>query len=127
MKALSIQQPWAWCIINAGKDIENRKWKTKFRGRVLVHASSHIDLDDIQHLLDKGIRLPSRFEAGGIVGSIEIVDCVDKSDSKWFLGPNGLVLRNPIALPFMPLKGKLGLFEVPYEMPANILQDFIPI
>lgn len=27
MIALSIRQPWAWLIINAGKDIENRDWK----------------------------------------------------------------------------------------------------
>ena len=34
MKALSIRQPWAWAIINAGKDIENRQWPTKFRGSI---------------------------------------------------------------------------------------------
>lgn len=27
MKALSIRQPWAWAIINAGKTVENRDWK----------------------------------------------------------------------------------------------------
>ena len=37
--ALSVRQPWAWAIIHAGKDIENRSWATKFRGRVLIHAS----------------------------------------------------------------------------------------
>lgn len=38
MLALSIRQPWAWLIINGGKDIENRDWPTKFRSRILVHA-----------------------------------------------------------------------------------------
>ena len=28
MKALTIKQPWAWAIIHAGKDIENRDWVT---------------------------------------------------------------------------------------------------
>ena len=28
LKALSINQPWAWAIIQCGKDVENRKWKT---------------------------------------------------------------------------------------------------
>ena len=28
MKALSIRQPWAWAILHAGKDIENRDWRT---------------------------------------------------------------------------------------------------
>lgn len=27
MKALSIRQPWAWAILHAGKDVENRDWK----------------------------------------------------------------------------------------------------
>ncbi len=27
MKALSIRQPWAWAIVNAGKTVENRDWK----------------------------------------------------------------------------------------------------
>lgn len=39
MIALSIRQPWAWHILNSGKDIENRDWPTRFRGRVLIHAS----------------------------------------------------------------------------------------
>ena len=31
--ALSIRQPWAWLIVNGYKDIENRDWKTHYRGR----------------------------------------------------------------------------------------------
>jgi hypothetical protein len=33
--ALSIRQPWAWLICHAGKNIENRPWRTQFRGRFL--------------------------------------------------------------------------------------------
>jgi ASCH domain len=40
MKALPIRQPYAWLIVNGHKDIENRAWPTKFRGRVLIHASA---------------------------------------------------------------------------------------
>lgn len=32
LPAISIRQPWAWLILNAGKDIENRDWPTNFRG-----------------------------------------------------------------------------------------------
>lgn len=39
MKALSIRQPWATLILRGGKDIENRVWRTKQRGTVLIHAS----------------------------------------------------------------------------------------
>jgi hypothetical protein len=43
MKALSIRQPWAWLILHAGKDIENRDRKPRnpalhFRGSFLIHA-----------------------------------------------------------------------------------------
>lgn len=40
MKALSIRQPWAWLIANGYKDIENRSWRTNYRGPVLIHASA---------------------------------------------------------------------------------------
>ena len=38
MKAISIRPPWAWAILHAGKDIENRTWRTSMRGTVAVHA-----------------------------------------------------------------------------------------
>ena len=38
MKAITIKQPWASLIVEGIKDIENRTWKTSFRGRVLIHA-----------------------------------------------------------------------------------------
>ena len=40
MIAISIRQPWASLILKCGKDIENRSWPTKFRGRILVHAAA---------------------------------------------------------------------------------------
>ncbi|MDO9069061.1 MAG: ASCH domain-containing protein, partial [Deltaproteobacteria bacterium] len=121
--ALSIRQPWAWLILNAGKDIENRDWRTNFRGRVLIHASKSCARSEYENavdfMVDRGIDrldadLPSidQFERGGIIGSVEIVDCTDTSDSPWFVGAFGFVLRNPKPLPFVPWKGQLGFFNV---------------
>jgi hypothetical protein len=118
MKAISIRQPWAWLIINAGKDIENRCWPTKLRGRVLVHAAKGMTRDEYEDVDDfiagSGILLPpaSTLERGGIIGSVEIVDCVAESKSPWFFGPYGFVLRNPQPMPFSPLRGQLGFFDV---------------
>lgn len=39
MKALTIRQPWAWAIFTQGKDIENRDWTTRLRGRVAIDAA----------------------------------------------------------------------------------------
>lgn len=121
MKALSIRQPWAWLILHGHKDIENRKWKTHFRGKIYVHASKGMTRDEyaIAHVLaeEQGVELPpfDQLERGGIVGTVEIVDCVDKDPSPWFFGEFGFLLKNPAPLPFRPLSGKLGFFPVEKE------------
>jgi hypothetical protein len=120
MKAISIRQPWAWLIIHEGKDIENRTWSTKLRGRVLIHAAKgmtvreYLDVCDVLWRIKPQICLPNMaaLEYGGIIGSVEIVDCLTQSDSPWFFGPHGFVLRDPQPLPFRPMKGRLGFFEV---------------
>lgn len=65
---------------------------------------------------------PDKMERGGIVGSVEIVDCVDESDSPWFFGRYGYVLRDPRPLPFWPCKGQLGFFtrDWPEHIRANL-------
>lgn len=120
MKALAIKQPWAWLIINGHKDIENRSWKTKFRGEILVHASKEID-KQFWHIKkwvedDLGIMLPDwqDLETGGIVGKVTIADCVGEHLSPWKQPESfGFVLTNPIPMKFIPFSGKLGFFEVP--------------
>jgi hypothetical protein len=122
MKAISVRQPWAWLIIHGGKDIENRDWQTKVRGRVLIHAAKGMTRDEYDHASLRvwsrdealGTRIPHPWviERGGIIGSVEIVDCVAASASPWFFGKYGFVLRNPIALPFRPYRGSLGFFDV---------------
>lgn len=42
-KCLSLKQPYAELLVSGMKTIEVRKWKTKFRGQFLVHASKNID------------------------------------------------------------------------------------
>lgn len=124
MLALSIRQPWAWLILHGGKDIENRDWPTKFRGRVLVHASKGCTEAEYEYGVDAGVAWGANLrtmpgwksiERGGIVGSVEIVDCVQHSDSPWFVGRYGFVLRDPQPLPFVPYRGQLGFFDVPAE------------
>ena len=121
MLALSIRQPWAWLIINGGKDIENRDWPTKFRGRILVHAGKGMTRDEFDSaaIFSFGrtgtakLPPPDELQRGRIIGSVEIVDCVKRSDSHWFVGTYGFVLRDPRPLPFLPWKGQLGFFNVP--------------
>jgi hypothetical protein len=44
---------------------------------------------------------------------VQLKDCVTRSRSKWFEGPIGWALSQPKRLPFIPLKGQLGLFDPP--------------
>lgn len=93
MKAISIQQPWAWAILHAGKDIENRAWSTSYRGDLAVHATQ------IQPAsrLPSGVSVPPEQDLvlGSVIGLVQIADVVTESSSRWFSGPFGFVLRNP--------------------------------
>ena len=118
---ISVRQPWAWLIINAGKDIENRNWFTKIRGRVLIHAGKGMTRNEyldarlfVNAEFHYEIEIPAfeELQRGGIIGSVEIVDCVERSDSPWFFGRYGFVLKDPQPMPFHPLKGQLGFFRL---------------
>ncbi len=122
MKVLSFKQPWAWLLVNGFKDVENRNWRTHYRGKVLIHASKQPDLScfypDGSLILGKHpypASIPAHLEAfqyGGIIGEVTITDCVDESNSPWFWGRYGFVIGEARPLPFAPLRGQLGLFEV---------------
>lgn len=121
LPVLSIRQPWAWAIVRAKKDIENRCWPTKFRGRFLIHAAKgctkaeYFSAREWMWGIDVNKIVPELggLERGGVVGVAEIVDCVDASPSKWFMGEWGFVLRNVEPLEFLPCKGALGFFRLP--------------
>lgn len=118
MKALSLTQPMAWAIFH-GKNIENRTWPTKVRGRVMIHASKNFDAEDYHWLLDNASRLsivvPTKhgFTFGALLGEVDIIDCVRVHASQWFFGPYGFVLVNPVLYDMpIPMRGQLGFFEV---------------
>ncbi len=118
MKVLSIRQPWAWCILH-GKPVENRNWWTSYRGPLGIHAAKGMTRDEYEECRDfaagLGLTVPPMpdLPRGGIVGRANLVDCVTSHASPWFFGRYGLVLADVKPLPFVPLKGALGLFDVP--------------
>jgi hypothetical protein len=129
MKVIVIRQPWAWLIVNGFKDIENRSWRTKYRGTLLIQASANLPPKrkleaDLEFARQRGVKnLPEEFETGGIIGIAELKDCVDGSRSRWFHGPIGWVLANQRALPFIRLKGRLGLFDPPRRIRERVLEQ----
>lgn len=75
-------------------------------------------------------------DRGGIVGRANLVDCVRSKQAlpfgksrawgdmhivPWWQGPVGFVLDDVQPLPFVPCKGKLGLFET--DIRVDVSQD----
>jgi hypothetical protein len=123
--ALSIRQPWAWAILHAGKDIENREWSTRYRGPICIHAGKGMTRGEFQAFVDLArvmerhgqwpdnawIPEPDELARGAIVGTAEMVDCVKSSASPWFFGSFGFVLRNVRPVRPIPCRGALGFFR----------------
>lgn len=125
MRVLSILQPWAWLIAHGHKDVENRRWSTRYRGSFLIHAGKRWgeeqreDVELVQAMFPE-IQLPETFEFGGIIGQATITSCVSDSMSPWFFGPYGFEIANASPLPFIPLRGRLGLFDAPETLLATL-------
>ena len=123
MKTLSIKQPWASLIAHGIKDIENRTWKTNFRGRILIHATANPAAEPYMIFSDEQIDviennmfeiIGSYYDNSMIIGSVEIVDCVQNDPSVWAeQGVWNWKLANPILFdkPITGVKGKLMLWE----------------
>ena len=57
MKALTVQQPWAWAIMHGGKDVENRTQAWGYRGLLAIHAGARISQRGVESpLVDAAFR-----------------------------------------------------------------------
>lgn len=82
IRALSIRQPSAWLIVNGYKDIENRSYRTHYRGPLLIHAGKTAPSPGLIVKVDgRPIKLPKQYDLGGIVGIVTLEDCVTESKS----------------------------------------------
>lgn len=134
MKALSIKQPWASLIAHGIKDIENRTWKTNFRGKIFIHASAKSVGVPIELLNEDQIRALQhgfcefRYPKSAIIGEVDIIDCIINHPSIWaekthyneddfdVEDPKPIwnwVLANPVLYdkPILNVKGKLSFWE----------------
>ena len=81
MKVLSLTEPYATLIKDGLKTIETRSWKTSYRGKLYIHASSTkipkaykenqelmslVNIDDLNY--------------GNIICSCDLVDCIEMTD-----------------------------------------------
>ena len=127
-KALTIRQPWAWFIAQGFKDVENRTWKTAYRGLLLIHAAKKYDGNKETEREDRrewnetdAPTMPEDLPRGGFVALARLTDVVTTSKSEWFDGPYGFVLLSVKEIEFIAYKGKLGLWNV--ELDDNTLKE----
>ena len=120
MEAISIRQPWANLIAHGLKDVENRTCKTKLRGVVLIHALKKNDTDNITFTSKQLIETNKRYNykdpcfCSAIIGSVEIVDCIQDSSSIWAEKDcYHWILKNPVLFdtPIKNVKGKLSFWD----------------
>ena len=118
MRAITIRQPWAELIVRGDKDVENRSWRTRHRGPLLIHAGAraHRGLLGQHGVSDDAVR-------SAIIGVVDVVDCTQDRTSAWHVeGAWGWYLarakrfKKPI-----PMKGRRGLFDVPDRKVASQL------
>jgi hypothetical protein len=126
--AISVRQPWAWAIVHAGKDVENRSKAAIYKGgmsaaigtRIAVHAAKGMTRTeyDIAAAMIRKIAgdCPQAHELarGGIVGTVHVTGVTSHHKvqiSRWFFGPWALKLAEAEPCSFVGATGALGLFR----------------
>lgn len=123
--ALSVRQPWAWAIIHAGKDCENRgpmmlrHLPKPIERPIAIHAAKGLakyEYESASEFMAKiGVVCPPPADLlrGGIIGAVTVTRVTKPSApplSRWFCGPRALMLENPQPCEFIPSVGALGYF-----------------
>ena len=132
MKVLSVRQPWCWLLFN-GKDIENRTWRTSYRGPLLIHASLGKDPEDFmprqrEYIESAGIVIPEDLPRGAIVGSVNLSGVAEAGDttSPWFEGPYGFLMTDPVEFKDpIQCRGQLGIRDVSDSLMARVSKMLI--
>jgi hypothetical protein len=103
MKGLSVRQPWANLIAAGEKTIETRKWRTDYRGLLLIVSP----------------KTPPIAPAGFALALAELVDCrpMTKADElaarcQLYDGAFAWVLTGIRRIVPLPVRASVGIFDV---------------
>lgn len=105
MKAISIRQPWAWAIVNAGKRVENRDWTDKRKNvrdaqrlieegeTFLIHTGAQFEHQGQHYLvslsqqgiLPLGLRIPETrsYRQGGFVATAKLIGLIHARETQY--------------------------------------------
>lgn len=130
MKAISLYQPWASAVALGIKTIETRRWQTRHRGPLIIHAAkawTPLLRQFLEEAQRKGVLPEGDYPRGMLLcrvnlDAIEEVETLklkigpierllgDYSDGRFGWKFSGLQkFREPI-----PMVGAQGVFNVPY-------------
>jgi len=139
MKAISVKQPWAALIRVGFKTIETRVWTTKHRGDLLICASAKPIIpipptEPYEEIMTKCVyylnrnrfdleRFREMLRSGRQICVVELYDIqpMTAEHEKAALcdvypGAYSWFIRNVRPVSILPVKGQLGLFDVPDEL-----------
>lgn len=132
IRALTVRQPWAYATAHLDKRIENRTWRTGYRGLVLIHAAAGLDrpdLDDIEAITgqrpDEQLLVRS-----AVVAIARLVSCTRgqhasrwAAQGQWHWEWSGVMaLAEPV-----PAKGALGLWRPDEDLVLAVREQLIPV
>jgi hypothetical protein len=80
IRALSLSRPWTELVLRHGKDVENRRWATSYRGPLVIHGAKSWDYawpqvaieilgPDVYDLIPPSGETPT-----GYLGVVDLVD-----------------------------------------------------
>lgn len=128
MLALTVWQPWAYCICHESKDVENRTWTPPLRvlgTRIAIHAGKAFDADAVARLVAAGMLRRGAIHGaplGAIVCTVRLYLWTRSARSRWaepgmkhWLLDDVRLLRKPVVV-----RGAQGLWTVPPEIAARV-------
>ena len=89
MKVLTLKQPWATLVAEGIKKYEFRSWKTKYRGKLLIHAGAGVDKKELKRFE----KLKLDYQSKRIIAEVELEDCLELDNEL----NNKIIAENNIA------------------------------
>jgi len=133
LPAITIQQPWAYCIVHGLKKYETRNWATPHRGLLAIHVGSNARAEYYPTAMRLGLDTTDKAgpfwnDRGKIVAIVELADITQittpaeldywlhTDEAKYgFYKMNAYVwrLENLYVLPYpITTRGNMGIWDV---------------
>lgn len=92
MRVITLKQPWATLVAENIKKYEFRSWKYNYRGEILIHAGTGIDIDAMKKVEHLNLEFPNK----KILAKVVIEDCIELNEeiNKIICSQNPLIYGN---------------------------------